>query len=77
MVGYRCMNCMWFDNQHESLKQACFADKPRGYCRKHKPGIIQTKAYYYGVWPLVDPLDFCGEFRQDVTDGMPNGSLSG
>ena len=71
MVGYRCVNCIWYDSVHESLKEACFGDKPRGYCRKHKPNILMSKTYCYGIWPLVDPNDLCGEFRQDVTDGLP------
>lgn len=65
------MNCMWFDAVHESLKEACLGLKPKGYCRKHKPGVVMNKAYCYGIWPLVDRLDFCGEFRQDVSDGLP------
>lgn len=60
MVDYRCKNCIWYDTEHESLK-----DIPDnlGYCRKHKPIIYGKDGKYYGDWPLVDKNDLCGEFR--------------
>jgi len=37
-----------------------------GLCRKHKPGAIAIDKYYYGVQPIMDANEFCGEFREDV-----------
>ena len=63
MISHRCKNCAWWDNAHKSL--ADVNDKAFGYCRKHKPLTVQRGNYVYGIWPLVDQLDLCGEFRQD------------
>ena len=64
MVGHRCSFCMWYDNQHESLGEL---RENSGYCRKHKPiPALKTDGRYYGTWPIVNYLDFCGEFRPDV-----------
>lgn len=62
MIGYRCKNCRWFDQEHESLVKV---SENYGYCRKHKPVIYRLENQYYGGWPLVDMEDFCGEFRED------------
>lgn len=35
-----------------------------GFCRKHKPGGLKIGHHFYGVWPLTDEADFCGEFRE-------------
>lgn len=37
-----------------------------GLCRKHKPGAIAIDKYYYGVQPIMDANEFCGEFREDA-----------
>lgn len=36
-----------------------------GYCRKHKPGGLRIGNYFYGVHPVVDAEEFCGEFRRE------------
>lgn len=63
MIGYRCKNCMWFDQEHTSLQ-----DVPDnlGYCRKHKPMVYAIQQRYYGAFPLLDINDLCGEFREDA-----------
>jgi hypothetical protein len=65
MIGHRCKDCSWFDQEHESIK----AVKPMvgkyeiGYCRKHRPVVFPFENHYWGGWPLVDVNDLCGEFR--------------
>lgn len=39
--------------------------KTMGFCRKHKPGAVQVQSYYYGVQPVMDAEEFCGEFREE------------
>ena len=67
MIGHRCKACIWWDNQHESVKLIPIVQgkKIPGICRKHKPGSIQVNGYYYGVQPVMDEEEFCGEFRKE------------
>ena len=62
MVDSRCIKCMWYDNVHESLEEW---KEHNGYCRKHKPIPCLQSNRYYGLWPIVNEFDFCGEFRGD------------
>jgi hypothetical protein len=62
------VKCRWFDISHRSLSGL---DGSYGYCRKHKPLVFQLADRHYGGWPLVDADDLCGEFHEDVKDGMP------
>jgi hypothetical protein len=62
----RCGNCKWWDNTHQAV-----ADIPiqlgkaePGFCRKHKPGGLRIEYHFYGVQPVMDAEEFCGEFRQ-------------
>jgi hypothetical protein len=67
MIGHRCENCMWWDSTHDSVMHIptnLNKDKP-GFCRKHKPGAHRIGEYYYGVQPVMDAKEFCGEFRGD------------
>jgi len=64
MIGHRCKNCLWWDHQHERLKNENIPST-YGFCRKHKPAIVGSKGWHWGAWPLVDENDFCGEFRLD------------
>ena len=68
MIGHRCKNCLWFDNQHESIKLVPLVPgKYRiGFCRKKIPGAIRIGDYFYGVQPVRDEDEFCGEFKKDV-----------
>jgi hypothetical protein len=36
-----------------------------GFCRKHKPGSINVNGCYYGIQPVQDSEEFCGEFRKE------------
>ena len=62
MVPYSCVTCIWFDHEHESLKEV---GNSWGYCRKHHPIVYQKEGRYYGGWPLVDLYDLCGEYRKE------------
>ena len=67
MIGHRCEKCMWWDNQHPSIghvKRELGKSRP-GFCRKHKPGALKIGHVYYGVQPVMDAEEFCGEFRED------------
>jgi len=78
MIEHRCKNCQWWDKEHRSVvllyvdKAPKFPGKKEmGFCRKHKPGAIKINNIYFGVQPVMDAEEFCGEFRQGVTDGLP------
>ena len=66
MVKHRCNNCMWWDSQHESvmLIPEVPGKSKMGFCRKHKPGALLIEQHYYGVQPVMDANEFCGEFRE-------------
>jgi len=66
MIGHRCHNCIWWDNVHPSvaLVPAIPGKQVLGFCRKHKPGAEKVNGYYYGVQPVMDADEFCGEFRE-------------
>ena len=68
MIGHRCKNCIWWDNQHESVKAIpVIPGKSNvGFCRKHKPGVILLEKVHVGVQPVMDQDEFCGEFRGDA-----------
>ena len=70
MVNYKCIECRWYDNKHESLKELAVDN---GYCRKHKPIPILKGDRYYGTWPIVNRYDFCGEYREGNMDSMKIG----
>ena len=61
MITHRCKNCLWWDNEHKRVPEGT-----GGFCRKHKPGGERRDGEIWGVWPLTDENDFCGEFREDV-----------
>ena len=52
----QCDNCRFFQP----------ASNPRdttGLCRKHTPVIFVYQSMPCGVWPSVEPTDWCGEFE--------------
>jgi len=67
MIDYRCRACQWWDHLHPSVKLVpVIPGKERlGFCRKHKPGSERINGYYYGVQPVTDADEFCGEFREN------------
>lgn len=62
--AYRCDSCRWFQPMHESDWPT--ADRPAGECRRHPPVILVYDEWsdHYRRWPIVEDLDFCGEFTQ-------------
>ena len=34
------------------------------FSAKHKPGSLRIGSYFYGVQPVTDADEFCGEFRE-------------
>ena len=67
MISHRCKNCLTWDNQHPSvaLIPLQLNKKDPGFCRKHRPGSLKIGQHYYGVQPIMDADEFCGEFRAD------------
>ena len=67
MIGHRCKNCLWWDNEHARVDYVPAVDGivSPGICRKHKPGAYSVNKFLIGVQPITDLDDFCGEFRED------------
>lgn len=67
MITHRCKNCIWWDNQHPSV--ALIPPHPHkpnpGFCRKRRPGSLRIGQYFYGMQPVMDADEFCGEFRKE------------
>jgi len=65
VITHRCKNCIWWDDSHPSIAHIpSELDKANpGFCRKHKPGSLRIGKYFYGVQPVMDIDEFCGEFR--------------
>jgi len=68
MIGHRCKNCLWWDNQHPSIKlvEPERGKTDLGFCRKHKPAGLQINRWLYGAQPVMDADEFCGEFREEA-----------
>ena len=66
MITSRCRDCIWWDNQHPAVANIPVElDKTTpGFCRKHKPGSLRIGIHFYGVQPVTDADEFCGEFRR-------------
>ena len=61
---------MW-DNQHPAIKLVPVElGKPSpGFCRKKIPGALKIGTWYYGIQPIMDADEFCGEYKEDQ-DGL-------
>ena len=68
MITHRCRRCIWWDNQHPSVKLIPLelGKVDLGICRKHAPGSLRIGDYFFGVQPVMDGDEFCGEFREQV-----------
>ena len=68
MITHRCKNCIWWDKQHISVGNIpVTAEKPSpGFCRKKRPNVILFKEHHFGVQPVMDANEFCGEFKQEA-----------
>lgn len=68
MIGYRCKNCLWWDNQHEGVKYIPLIDwkATPGFCRRRRAGVVGLgKSHHMGIHPIMDADEFCGEFKKD------------
>ena len=67
MISHRCKRCIWWDNVHKSVKLIPIipGKKTPGFYRKHKPGAVVIEKHYFGVQPVTDAEEFCGEFRKE------------
>jgi len=72
MIEHRCKNCTWWDNQHTSVERI-----PKklnkgnlGFCRRRRAGSLRIDLHFYGVHPVMDGEEFCGEFKEE-SDGLP------
>ena len=59
---------MWWDSEHVSVSAITIVEeKPNpGFCRKKIPAVVLFKKHHFGVQPVMDAEEFCGEFREDV-----------
>ena len=66
MIEHRCEDCQWWDGRPEMVKDVPLelGKTQIGICRKHKPGGLKIGNRYYGVQPITDAQEFCGEFRR-------------
>ena len=67
MISHRCRRCIWWDNLHPSVRYIPLelGKDELGICRKHAPGSLRLGNYFYGVQPVMDADEFCGEFREE------------
>ena len=67
MITHRCKLCIWWDTVHPSVAHIPVElhKVQVGFCRKHKPGSLRIGTYFYGVQPVTDADEFCGEFRAE------------
>ena len=68
MIAHRCNKCLWWDNEHISVWAIPETpEKPDpGFCRKKRPNPMLFKEHHFGVQPVMDAAEFCGEFKEDV-----------
>ncbi len=68
MISHRCKNCQWWDSTHHAIVHIPIklGKTTPGICRKHKPAALRIEPYVYGVQPVMDADEFCGEFRQEA-----------
>lgn len=67
MIGHRCKNCTWWDNQHPSVERIPVELHKTvvGFCRRRRAGSLRIKNHFYGVHPVMDADEFCGEFKEN------------
>lgn len=67
MIISRCKNCIWFDDQHQSVQSIPKIEWKThpGFCRKKRPNVAGFKGYHIGMQPIMDADEFCGEFRME------------
>jgi len=56
---------MWWDNQHISVQYIPPTKEKLnpGFCRKKRPNVILFKDHHFGVQPVMDAKEFCGEYK--------------
>lgn len=61
---------MWWDSAHISVKSIpTTEEKPSpGFCRKKRPNVILYKDHHFGAQPVMDADEFCGEFKNGMSD---------
>jgi hypothetical protein len=67
VIEHRCKRCIWWDDRHRAVEYIPIQlhKTSPGICRKHKPGSLRIGEHFYGVQPITDADDFCGEFRKE------------
>jgi hypothetical protein len=65
MISHRCKDCVWWDNQHPSIKlvNPHLGKAVLGFCRRRRAGALRIEDAFYGVHPVMDADEFCGEFK--------------
>ena len=67
MIAHRCGNCTWWDSFHISVRSIPVTiEKPNpGFCRKKIPNVMLYQKHHFGAQPVMDQMEFCGNFRED------------
>lgn len=65
MIKHRCKNCIWWDSVHISVTSIPITEEKQmpGFCRKKRPNVMLFKQHHFGVQPVMDAEEFCGEFK--------------
>ena len=65
MIGHRCKSCIWWVNVHPSIRIVPDVPGKRvlGFCRRRRAGSLRIEQHFYGVHPVMDADEFCGEFK--------------
>jgi len=67
MIDYKCIDCLWWDEHHISVKSipVTVEKSHPGFCRKKRPNVVMYKNHHFGTQPVMDAEEFCGEFKKD------------
>ena len=63
-----CGDCHWWDAEHEAIKTVplLVGQTDLGFCRKHRPIVMQFEGKFHGFWGAVDKDEGCAEYRDKV-----------
>lgn len=68
MITHRCKACTWWDNVHVSVESIPVTiEKPNpGFCRRRRPGVRGYEDHHFGVQPVMDAEEFCGDGYKEI-----------
>ena len=83
MIGHRCKDCIWWDDQHLSVRYipATSEKLKPGFCRKKRPNVILFKEHHLltqvaghgmNVVKLLPPLNLTNKDRDWIVNSFEN-----